>query len=339
MHALIRARIPYLPIHVDDIEKKGASLKLLILPNVGALSGDQAGSIRRFVERGGGLFATGRTGLYNEWGDPRPDFALAEVLGCHHIGEVARLQSARRETGTAPGAFAPSSSGHTYLRLTPEWRARTDGPKAGDEPIPAGERHPVLAGFEETDLLPFGGILSPLEVDKSALVPLTFIPAFPTYPPETAWMRQPKTDIPGLVLSTHGQSRVAFMPADIDRRYAREHLPDHARLLANVVRWVVDDNLPLQVEGTGLIDCHLYTQKGRMILHIVNLTSEASWRAPLDELIRVGPFKVRIRAQQPVSQSAARLLVSGKTSPIRIENGMIALEITSILDHELIVIE
>ena len=31
------------------------------------------------------------------------------------------------------------------------------------------------------------------------------------------------------------------MPADIDRRYAAEHLPDHAPLLANVVRWAAAD--------------------------------------------------------------------------------------------------
>ncbi len=93
-------------------------------------------------------------------------------------------------------------------------------------------------------------------------------------------MRQPTSDIPGLVLSEHGASRVAYLPADIDRRYAREHLPDHARLIANIVRWVANETVPLAVEGTGFIDCHLYEQPGRTILHVVNLTSEATWRAP-----------------------------------------------------------
>ena len=109
-----------------------------------------------------------------------------------------------------------------------------------------GTRHQVLRGFEETDLLPFGGSLTALNVDATALVPLTFVPPFPTYPPETSWMRQPTTDIPGLVLSEHGASRVAYMPADIDRRYAREHLPDHARLIANIVRWVAERDHPAE---------------------------------------------------------------------------------------------
>jgi hypothetical protein len=328
MHALVRARIPYLPIHIDDIAEKGANLKLLILPNVGALSDAQAASIRRFVEAGGSLFATGDTGSYNEWGEPRTDFALADLFACHRIGGTPTL----RETGRGDAAA------HTYLRLSPEWRARVDGPKAGDEPAPVGERHPVLRGFDETDILPFGGILKGLKVDAAATVPLTLVPAFPTYPPETSWMRQPRTDTPGLILSEHGASRVAYMPADLDRRYAREHLPDHAALLANVVRWASGQAGPLAVDGPGLIDCHLYRQSGRTILHMVNLTSEATWRAPLDELIRVGPFQIRIRLPEHLSRPTARLLVSGTSRPVRVEGSMGAIDLESILDHEVIVV-
>jgi len=332
MHALVRARIPYLPVHVDDIENSG-NLTVLILPNVGALSDRQAESIRGFVLGGGSLVATGVTGLYNEWGDPRADFALADLFACHRMGETAKLRAANRQDNAGQ-----SGGRHTYLRLKPELRGRVDGPKTGDEPIAVGERHPVLRGFEETDILPFGGTLSPLRVDTAATVPLTFVPAFPTYPPETAWMRQPTSDIPGLILSQHGTARVAYLPADIDRRYATEHLPDHSALLANVVRWAAHDRLPLAVEGPGLIDCHLYEQPGRMILHMVNLTSEATWRAPLHELIRVGPFLVKIRLPEPLTRRGARLLVAGTERRVTVERGMGAIEVDSILDHEVIVI-
>ena len=151
-------------------------------------------------------------------------------------------------------------------------------------------------------------------------------------------MRQPKSDIPGLILSQHATARVAYMPADIDRRHAMEHLPDHARLLANVVRWAGGQSIPLSVEGPGLIDCHLYEQTGRRILHMVNLTSEATWRAPLDELIPVGPFTVKIRLQQPLTRRTARLLVSGADRPVTVEGGMATLTIPSILDHEVVVV-
>ena len=84
MHALVRARIPYLPVHADDIDRQAARLKLLILPNVGALSDAQAAAIRRFVaarriagrdRRDAACTTSGAT--------PRPDFALADLFACH----------------------------------------------------------------------------------------------------------------------------------------------------------------------------------------------------------------------------------------------------------------
>lgn len=69
-------------------------------------------------------------------------------------------------------------------------------------------------------------------------------------------------------------ARVAYLAVDIDRRYAHTNLPDHGNLLANIVRWAVGDRIGLEVHGPGLIDCHLYRQSGRLILHLVNLTNE-----------------------------------------------------------------
>jgi hypothetical protein len=335
MHALVRARIPYLPVHIDDVDREDQRFKLLIVPNVAAMSDEQAAALRRFVAAGGSLLATGQTSLYDEWGDPRPDFALADVLGVRHQGSPPKLGgTSERQRGTRD-RFAPDV--HTYLRLTPELRAKVDGPEAGDEPPATGSRHPVLEGFDKTDILPYGGTLSALRVDEGAMVPLTFIPPFPTYPPETAWMRQAKTNIPGLVLSQRGKSRIAYMPADLDRRYYQEHLPDHATLLANIVRWAASDEIPLSVEGPGLIDCHLYTQEGKTILHLVNLTSAATWRAPLDELIPVGPVKVRVRVNGQADRNA-RLLVSKATRTVSMTAGMAVFEMPSILDHEVVVL-
>jgi len=37
---------------------------------------------------------------------------------------------------------------------------------------------------------------------------------------------------------------VAFLPADLDRRFGRDNLPDHANLLANLVHWTAREQLP-----------------------------------------------------------------------------------------------
>jgi hypothetical protein len=332
IQALIRARVPYLPVHADHIEKTGQGLSLLILPNLAAMSDEQCEAVRQFVERGGSLIATGVSSLYNEWGDSRGDFALAGLLHAHAAGSRLGGKEAIERDWAA-------RSYHSYLRLAPELRARVYGPKAGDEPAATGERHPVLLGFEETDILPYGGMLEKLTVDAGAIVPLTFVPPFPVYPPETAWMREPKTDTPGLVLSEHrAGGRVACLPADVDRRFARENLPDHGNLLANIVRWAGQGDFPLRVEGPGLIDCHLYRQPGKLILHLVNLTSAGTWRAPIDELIPIGPMKVSVHLPSDVRGGGVRLLVSGASPVSGVREGWCTFELRSVLDHEVALI-
>ncbi len=322
MQALVRARIPYLPVEAGDIDRDAAALTVLILPNVGGLSDAQCAAIRRFVERGGSLIATGESTLYNEWGDARPDFALADLLRAH-----------------AGGSKPVRTSANTYLRLHPEFRARVDGPKSGKEPPAVGERHPVLAGFDETDIIPFGGTLQPMKVDDGATAPLTFVPEFPVFPPETSWMRTPDSGIPGLVVSQSvAGARIAFLAADLDRRYQRELLPDHANLLANLVRWAAHDTIPLSVSGPGLIDCHLYRQAGHVIVHLVNLTSAGTWRSPVEELIPVGPLQIRIKLPTGVSAKSARRLVAAGSTPVAVKQGWAEFEVKSVTDHEVVVI-
>ena len=121
--SLVRARIPYVPIHIDHIERDSSDLKVLILPNIAAMSDAQCAAVRKFAASGGAVIATGVTSLYNDFGDPRePTYGLADLFGAHF-------------TGTAGAEKAGSAQTlHTYLRLSPELRAGVYGPETGDEP-------------------------------------------------------------------------------------------------------------------------------------------------------------------------------------------------------------
>ncbi len=332
-NALSRARLPYLPVHLDHVARDAALFRVLILPGLAAMTEAQTASLRRFVAGGGALIATGPASLCDEWGDPRADFALADLFGAH----LPEKHGWRDETTRRSWA---NENGHTYLRLHPSLAARQPGPHGPGEVPVTGPRHVVLRGFDETDILGFGSTLEPLRLDATAQVVATFVPAFPAFPPETSWMRIPATAIPALVLHEKpGAGRVAFLPADLDRRYARDLLPDHGDLLANLVRWAARDDLPLRVEGPGWIDCHLYRQPGRTILHLVNLTSAGTWRAPVEELIPVGPLHVSLRLPDDVRGRTLRLLVSGEKPRFKAAAGWHRFTVTSVLDHEVAVIE
>jgi hypothetical protein len=152
-------------------------------------------------------------------------------------------------------------------------------------------------------------------------------------------MREPRTDLPGLIVNeASGRGRVAFVPADLDRRFGRDHLPDHGDLLANLVRWSTRDELPLHVEGAGFVDCHLYRQNDRLVLHLVNLTNAGTWRAAVDELIPIGPLNVRVRVPAGVRGNRIRFLVSKRSAKVNVKGDWANFEVPAILDHEVAVI-
>lgn len=251
--ALIRARIPYLPVHADDVS---AAFAVIVVPNVGVLTDAQLAALTAYVEGGGKLIVTGESGLYDEWGDRRDDFGLADLLGVHHTGE--------RQGGATEVSWEKYDS-HSYLRI---------------------EDRVLASGLDETDVLPFGGQLEVVTAESPAL---TLIPAFPIYPPELSWMAEPRTGVPALVVG----ERTAYLAADLDRLYARYHHPDHGRVLANLVRRFAAG--PLEVTGAGVLDCQLYRQKGALVLHLVNLDQGGAWQGRLEELTPAGPFTVRVR--------------------------------------------
>jgi hypothetical protein len=59
--------------------------KLVIVGDDRALSDREADTLRNYVRGGGRLLVTGLTGLYDERGKKRSDFALAEVLGVSYV--------------------------------------------------------------------------------------------------------------------------------------------------------------------------------------------------------------------------------------------------------------
>jgi hypothetical protein len=162
----------------------------------------------------------------------------------------------------------------------------------------------------------------------------------PQSPPENVWRREMLTDLAGLVLHERaGRGRVAYLAADLDRCTARDHVPDHARLLAELVRWAAPRKLPLQVDGAGLLDCHLYRQAQRLVLHVVNLTNPAAYRLYATELHPVGPLRVRIACPPDVRPVRARRLVAGSEAPCSVVDGWLELTLDSVLDHEVIAVE
>jgi hypothetical protein len=301
--ALTRARIPFLPIHADQIESQ--SLDLLILPDLAVMTDDQVESVRRFVAKGGSVVATGQTGMLDADGVPRASGGLADLWGLRPTG--------KRFGSEGESVSWENASGHNYLRLA--------------------------SPLADTAILPFGGTLQGAEPLPGAEVFATYVPAFPIYPPEISWMRQPVTDLPAVVRCIHpGGGRSVYFAADIDRCYGRRGLPDHAWLLTEAFHWALGERVDLIVKGPGMIDCHLYRQENCLILHLVNLSGCDSW-GYLEEHLPVGPLQVAVRVQAGLQPQKVQCRVSGEPFHYLLEGSWMRFEIPRLTDHELIVLE
>ena len=78
---LVRSRIPFKFV-ISPSQLNG--IRLLVLPNVAFLSKEEAEGIRDFVKKGGVLFATYETSLY-DIGGKRDDFLLGDLLGVKYV--------------------------------------------------------------------------------------------------------------------------------------------------------------------------------------------------------------------------------------------------------------
>ena len=307
VRAIFPARIPYIPIDIDDLDLYSGQLSALILPNIGGMSDEQCAAIRKFVHDGGALIATGVTSLYDADGEPRADFGLASVFGAH-------IQGPLPSRTVAPGTVT------SYLQL-----------QAGAS---RGPRHPALAGFDGTDLIAFGGSLTPLRVDPDRTVLCTYVP-----PAAHNTLQTAGTDTPALIAGTYGKGRVAFLPADLDRRLMLEPFPDHELLLSNLLRWAVGDDTPLTLEGPGYIGAYLYRQPQRLILHLINGTGVDNGDFITDEYFPVGPLKVRVRIPEALKPKSLKFQVSERTVSPRILAGSVEFQVPRLVDHEMVVIE
>ncbi len=314
--SLVRARIPFTPIHVDHIERDEPKLDVLILPELGVLSDRQIQSAIGFVEKGGSLVVSGRTGMFDDDGRLRNEFPLNEMFGFHHTGEAIGSQD-------DPSSDWEVHNQHNYLQLPEELEVR----------------HPILNGFEKTNLLPFGGILQKVIPEQACREIAHYIPAFPIYPPEASYLREPVSIWAAIVARQHpGSGRLVYLAADIDRVYGLRGLPDHGDLLENAIRWAANGSIPISVQGPGYLDCHLYRQAARMILHIVNLSGCNANPGYLEEHLPVGPLQIAVRIPAAWKLKSAMLRVSNKRVPISIKDGWAQFEILQLVDHELAII-
>ncbi len=299
--ALLENRTLFDFVHEDKLDTESLKkYRVLILPNVAFLGDRQCEQLRAFIRRGGSLLATYETSLYGEWGDRRQDFGLGDVLGVKIAG----------------GTQGPLRNSY----------ARVEMP-----------RHEILNGIGPTELLPGAVYRVPVRSLNADPLVLSYVPPFPSHPPEMVYMRTPRTNEPALVLTERAGSRVAYFPGDVDRTGWRTGNTDLAALLQNAIGWVRGASpAPVRVDGEGVIETFAWETEPGYAVHMVNYTNPQMLGGWVRRFYPVGRQEVSLRVPANVTIATAHALRAERRLAFRREGEWVRVEVPQVVDYEVV---
>lgn len=307
--ALTRAGVPFIPLHILDIDRYRNQIETYVIPNAAVMSDEEVQLVMSEMKAGKNFVISGKCAEYGELGAERKESPVLRFLGLQEKKEYAGSIG----TGSSDWTFDES---HNYLKK-------------------ASEEHGILQGFEDTEILPFGGAVEVIESSGPLTPVLEYIPALPIYPPEFSWIRQ-ESEIGGIYAGEIcGGARVVYLAADIDRCYGKYLLPDHRRLLCSTVQWAAGKREAVCVETKGDVCCNVYAQEGRWLIHLVNLTGDGVPLGTLEHTIAIQDVLVTVNCSDTVAgavncSDTVAGAVSGKVTRVRglIENELYCFEKT-----------
>ncbi len=296
-YALLEGRFFFDFVHEDDLGAENLKkYRALLLPNIALLSDRQCQQLRDFVHAGGSLLASFETSMYTEHNERRQDFGLADVFGVHCQGVPV------------------TSNGNGFL-------ARIE------------RQHEILDGFSNTDWIPGAQFRVPITRVENPI--LTVVPPYPAYPPELSYPPIPKTDEPALVLKQAGQSRLVYFPDDIERTMWRAGNTDLSRLLQNSIRWVVNGDVPVQVQGAGDIEGFTWETEAGFSLHLLNYTNPNMHKGWIRQFYPIGEQRIRMTLPEGRRVSRVELLRAERDIQFKQDGNAIEFVIPEITDYEI----
>jgi hypothetical protein len=242
--------------------------KMLALPNAACLSGAQCDAIEKYVERGGGVVASLDTGLCDEFGTPRKEPALSQLLGVRHKG----MAVADKLDDKLDENFARTLPPEYWQRRKGVWDFRRAG-------------HPTsfLANDKLTELIGKGTVTFKGPVARVEPLPGTVIDA--AVRPKDS----PKVEeLPAAVSRKHGEGKVIYFAAGIDAAHYSLSYPYYRVVLAQAMRTAASAAPPVEVAAPMCVHAVTVRQKkggARLIVHLFNdLNTTAGHGHPAEEV-------------------------------------------------------
>ncbi|PRX04710.1 alpha-amylase family protein [Martelella mediterranea] len=297
--ALVEARIPFEMLCDETMTDEALDqFRVVVLANAAFLTDRQCGMIRRYVERGGSVVGAYETSLRDEQGELRPDFGLADTFGVKLREHVRQM------------------SRNTYLAL--------DG------------AHELIDGYAGAGRMIGGTRQIRVEAAGDAIVPLRHIPDFPDLPMEEVYARQAPSDPAMIARESEGGGRTVYFPWNIGEVFWNVLALDHARLIANAVRWCLARAPSVIVEGSGVVDLGLRRFDGGLALSLLNLTNPMMMKGPVRETIALPEQLVSLAVPPECRTVTVRTVIGGQTFERPVHDGRVELRLPPIERLEMV---
>jgi hypothetical protein len=268
--AAMEEHLPVTLINDWDVNDEDlAPYKVLILANSACLSDRQAGAVRRFVERGGGLVASLDTSAFDEFGDARKDFALGDVLGVSHRG-AAVVGSASKDELDVNFAKGIGPEYWEKRKGTFDFRWQRETP------------------LDSARMRRYLGVGAPVTF-KGQAVRVAVTGADAKAIGSIAMKEANAADaLPAVVTRTVGKGRVAYLAAGLDSAYYLYSYPYERLVLAQCIEWAAASAPPVRVAAPMCVQTtvmHQEKEGRRLIVHLFNdLNTTGNHALPNDDV-------------------------------------------------------
>jgi Hypothetical glycosyl hydrolase 6 len=301
-YALLEGRFLFDFVHQENLTPEALKpYRALLIPNAAYLRDNECEAIRRYVASGGSLLATFETSRYNEWGQRREDFGLADLFGVHVAGDII-------------GPF-----GNSYMHID--------------------HAHPIIDVFKDTEILPGPGFRVSISHMTPESTSLSVIPHYPEFPPEMVYARIRRTSEPAAVFrqGSGNAGNVVYFPGDIARTAWKSGSPDMNRLISSSVHWLMKNNpRPVTVGGEGIMELFAWETEPGFALHVLNYTNPNLMRSMVRRFYPIGPLHVEFKLPAGKKISAVRALRADRALSFKQTNEVIQFDIASVMDYEVV---